>query len=235
MQICELKNYGVEMNLMFQKIPENHPETVKKAKAATVSIIRKRIGILSMLRMLYLAGREKKRIDKISFPAKAPLKPDTARMLKESFSGKAAMFCALARVTDKNRAMGIMQEIMDATAYQTAITELPEPKDFAACGDAFTAFKEYILEMFRVSKEAGIHDYRVLEDNDNCLEFDITYCAIYEYMKTIAPIEACKANCYGDDILFPRFCPKVGACFKRKGNMACGYGCCDTRYERVRE
>lgn len=164
MQIRELKNYGIEMNLMFQKIPENHPETVKKAKDATVSIIRKRIGIISMLRMLYLAGKERKRIDKIPFPVKAPLKPDTARMLKESFSGKTAMFCALAKVSDKDKAMDIMQEIMDVTAYPTAITELPEPKDFEACGDTFVAFKEYILEMFRVSKEAGIHDYRVLKN-----------------------------------------------------------------------
>jgi hypothetical protein len=144
------------------------------------------------------------------------------------------MFCALAKYTGNNAAMEIMKKIMGATAYQSAITELPEPVDFAACGDAFTAFKEYILEMFRVSKGAGIHDYRILECDDDCLEFDITYCAIYEYMKMIAPIEACMVNCYGDDILFLEFCPQVGACFKRKGNMACGYSCCNSRYERIR-
>jgi hypothetical protein len=37
MEIKELKNYGVEINLMFQKIPGNHPETVKEAKKADLS------------------------------------------------------------------------------------------------------------------------------------------------------------------------------------------------------
>jgi hypothetical protein len=59
------------------------------------------------------------------------------------------------------------------------------------------------------------------------------YCAIHEYMKIIAPIEACMVNCYGDDTLFPEFCRQIGIRFMRKGNMACGYGCCNTRFERV--
>jgi hypothetical protein len=234
MKVSELKNYGVEMNLMFQKIPDNHPEIVRKATCLSLSIIRKKIGLFTLARMFLRIRKEQKRIGKIPFPIKEPLTPKTARMLEKSFSGKAAMFCALAWYTGNDAAMEIMKEIMAATAYQAATTELPEPVDFAACGDAFAAFREYILEMFRVNKGAGIHDYRILECNDNCLEFDITYCAIHEYMKIIAPIEACMANCYGDDILFPEFCRQIGTRFMRKGNMACGYSCCNTRYERVR-
>jgi hypothetical protein len=158
----------------------------------------------------------------------------TAKMLAESFSVRAAMFCALARATDNAKALDAMTRVTDATAYQMAITELPTPEDFAACGDAFTAFKEYILEMFRISKKAGIHDYRIIKNDDDCLEFDISYCAIHEYMKEIAPIEACVANCYGDDILFPKLCPQLGARFVRQGNMASGHDCCNTRFERVR-
>src|SRR5689334_2546640 len=100
MQISELKNYGVEMNRMFQKIAQNHPETVKESKSAAMSIIRKRIGSLPMVYMFYLLKKEKKRIDKIPFPIRKPLSEETAKMLKNSFSGKAAMFCALARLTD---------------------------------------------------------------------------------------------------------------------------------------
>lgn len=232
MEIKELKNYGVEMNLMFQKIPVNHPETVKEAKKAAMTAIRKQVGLLNMPALLYLIAKEKKRICRIPFPASHQMEQKTAQMLERSFSGKAAMFCALARLTDNQKAMDIMKEIADITAYETAMTELPKPEDFASGGDAFGAFKEYILEMFRVSKKAGIHDYVIRENTKDCLEFDITYCGIYEYMKKIAPNEACMANCYGDDILFPRLCPQIGACFKREGNMACGHSCCNTRYER---
>lgn len=126
-----------------------------------------------------------------------------------------------------------MKEITAGAAYPSAMTELPKPEDFRACGDSFTAFKEYILEMFRVSKKAGIHEYVILENTEDCLEFDITYCAIYEYMRKIAPKEACVVNCYGDDILFPKLCSQVGTCFKRKGNMAGGFNVCNTRYERM--
>jgi hypothetical protein len=233
MEIKELKNYGVEMNLMFQKIPVNHPEEVKEAKGTATAIVRKRIGIPKMLAMLVILRKENKRISSISFPVKGQMSKETAEMLEKSFSGKAAMFCALAKVTDNRKAMEIMKEVTDATAYPSAMTELPQPKDFAACGDEFTAFKEYILEMFRVSKKAGIHDYVTHENTEDCLEFDITYCAIYEYMRKIAPKEACMANCYGDDILFPKLCPQIGTCFQREGNMAEGYSCCNTRYERM--
>jgi L-2-amino-thiazoline-4-carboxylic acid hydrolase len=233
MKIKELKNYGVEMNEMFQKIPKYHPEVVKKSKSTAINIIRKRIGTVPMLYTFYMIGKEKKKIDKIPFPLREPMSEETANMLQQSFAGKAAMFRALARVTDKKRAMEILKEITDATAYESAMTQLPMPEDFKACGDSFDAFREYILEMFRVSKQAGIHNFQIIENTDDCLEFDITYCAIFEYMRSIAPKEACEANCYGDQILFPHLCPKVGACFKRKGNMACGYSCCNTRYERM--
>lgn len=232
MQINELKNYGVEMNLMFQKIPNQHPDTVKTAKKTAMGIIQKRIGVFKMPVLFLLILQQKKRIDKISFPVSTQMEQQTVDMLKKSFSGKGAMYCALEKLTDKDAAMEVLKEIADKTAYETAMTELPSPKEFASCGDAFLAFKEYILEMFRASKKAGIHDYRVRADTEDCLEFDITYCAIYEYMKKIAPKEACMANCYGDDILFPKLCPKLGASFKREGNMACGYHCCNTRYER---
>lgn len=233
MQVKELKNYGVEMNLMFQKVLQNHPEVVKGAKNTAASIIRKRIGVLKMLCMFVYLKKESKRIGQIHFPMRGQLERETAEMLQKSFSGKAAFFCALAKVTDNSKAMEIMKEIADATAYPSAMTELPQPKEFAACGDGFSAFQEYILEMFRASKKAGIHDYVIHENTEDCLEFDITYCAIYEYMRKIAPKEACMANCYGDDILFPKLCPQVGACFKRKGNMADGFKCCNTRYERM--
>lgn len=233
MRVKELKNYGVEMNLMFQKIPQNHPEVVKEAKVKAASIICKRIGVPKMLFMFVYLKKENRRISKIPFPMKGKLKNETAEMLKKSFSGKAAMFCALSKVTDNSKAMEIMKEITDATAYTSAMTELPKPEEFAACKDGFTAFKEYIMEMFRVSEKAGIHEYVIHEDTEDCLEFDITYCAIYEYMRKIAPNEACIANCYGDDILFPQLCPQVGACFKREGNMAGGFKACNTRYERM--
>ncbi len=186
-----------------------------------------------MLSMLVYLKKENKRNSMIPFPMEGQLEKETAEMLQKSFSQKAAMFCALAKVTDNSKAMDIMKEITNATAYTSAMTELPKPKEFAACGDGFTAFKEYILEMFRVSKKAGIHDYVIHENTEDCLEFDITYCAIYEYMKKIAPKEACKANCYGDDILFPQLCSQIGTTFKRKGNMANGFKCCNTRYERI--
>jgi len=235
MKIENLKNYGVEMNLMFQKIPQYHPMVVKEAKGIAAAIIRRELGLPRMIVMLFYLKREKKRINEISFPANQFMSEETAEMLVDSFSAKAAMFCALAKITDNKRAMEIMKEITNATAYPSAMTELPEPEDFLACGDGFTAFKEYILEMFQVSRQAGIHEYVIHENTEDCLEFDITYCAIYEYMKKIAPKEACRANCYGDDILFPKLCPQLGACFKRKGNMAEGYSCCNTRFERMGE
>lgn len=43
--------------------------------------------------------------------------------------------------------MEIMKEITAATAYASAMTELPKPEEFVACKDGFMAFKEYILEM----------------------------------------------------------------------------------------
>lgn len=232
MTASELKNYGVEMNELFRKVNGNHPDTAKEAKKNSMAILRRHIGLLRMLRLPGRIKVEQRRVEAIPFTPPRGCNEEALRMLVYTFGAKAAMFCALSGLVGTEKAAAALKEIADTVTLPVASTELPLPEEFAACGDAFLAFKDYILEMFRVSKAAGIHDYNITVDNENVLQFDITYCLIYEYLCTVAPPEMCENNCYGDEVLFPGFCPKVGCRFSRKGNLATGYGCCHTRYER---
>ena len=110
---------------------------------------------------------------------------------------------------------------------------MPKPEEFDTFDDPFDAFRQYYMAIFVADREAGLHDFEVIEDSADAFQVNVTYCAYCEIPKRLGIIEACQPSCYSDDVFFPEFCRKLRMSFVRTETLARGNEACDFRFERV--
>lgn len=228
MELKDLRNYGKPL-----KIPQCVPKKVEKLiNKEALRIIRKRIGWVRLIRLLFLSMKENWRMSKHDMSAVREKGLRDADFLKWQIQ-MTANFSVLCRIVGRERALEIFKEIMDVVGAAAMSAFMPEPEDFKRAGDPFEAFKKYFMALLAVDKEAGIHDFEVVEDFDAAFQVNVTYCAYCQIPKQLGIVEACQPNCYADDVFFPGFCEKMGMRFLRKGTLARGDDVCDFRFERV--
>jgi hypothetical protein len=228
MEVKDLKNYGKPL-----KIPDGVPKKVqKRVNKESLRIIKKNIGLIRLIRLMFLMMRENWRMSKHDMSEVRERGLCDKDFLKGQIQ-MAAFFFALSKIVGKEKALEIFNEIMDTVGTTAMGAFLPEPEDFKKVGDPFEAFRKYFIAFMAVDKEVGIHDFEVIEDTEDAIQVNVTYCAYYEIPKQLGVVEACQPNCYADDVFFPEFCEKMGTRFIRKGTLARGDDVCDFRFERV--
>jgi hypothetical protein len=228
MEVSDLRNYGKPL-----KIPDCVPKRVQKQiNKESLKIIRKNIGLISFIRLMFLMMRENWRMSKHDMSVVRERGLCDKNFLKGQIQ-MAAFFTALSKIVGKEKALEIFNEIMDTVGTAAMGAFLPEPEDLKKLSDPFGAFRKYFMAFMAVDKEEGIHDFEVIEDTEDAIQINVTYCAYCEIPKQLGVVEACIPNCYADDVFFPNFCEKMGMRFIRKGTLARGDDVCDFRFERV--
>ena len=149
--------------------------------------------------------------------------------------GQTAMFSATVKLAGMDRALSIFREIMDRVAIPMNEALQPSISELEQVGDPFAAFRKYLLAFFEAENEAGLHEYRVVEDSDDAIAVDVTYCAFCEIPRRLGVMEACESGCYADEVFFPGYLEPLGVRFVRTKTLARKGDCCNFRYERARE
>ncbi len=228
MKVNQLRNYGKPL-----KIPEGVPADVeKRVRKEALKIIRKNIGWLNTIRLLFLTFSENRRMQAQGMSVVRERGLTDEKFLKGQIQ-MAAVFSATSRIVGKERALEISKEIMNAAGPAAMSSIMPEPEHFKQVGDPFEAFKQYYMAVAIADKEAGIHEFEVIEDGADAFQVNVTYCAYCEIPRQLGVVEACQPSCYADEVFFPDFCDTMGMRFIRKGTLARGDKVCDFRYERV--
>lgn len=228
MEIKDLRNYGKPL-----KIPEGVPRDVEKAvRKEALKIIRKHIGLINVIRLLFLTMTENRRMSAHDMSVVRQRGLTDEDFLKGQIQ-MAALFSAISRIVGKERALEISKEIMDTAGPAAMSHIMPEPEHFKKLGDPFEAFKKYYMAIVAADKAAGIHDFEVIEDREDAFQVNVTYCAYCEIPKQLGVVEACQPSCYADEVFFPEFCERMGMRFIRKGTLARHDAVCDFRYERL--
>jgi hypothetical protein len=225
--IKDLKGYGKPLN-----VPERLPKAVdKKIKREGMRTIRRRLGLAKMLRLIFLIRKERKRMSAqdLSFVRQKGL---TSKKLIQEQVMMAAVFSAMSKMLGAEKAMEINCEIMESAGPAILENMMPKPEEFEAWDDPFDAFREYYMALLVADREAGLHDFEVVEDSADAFQLNIIYCAYCEIPKRLGIIEACQPICYSDDVFFPEFGKKLGISFVRKETLARGNDVCDFRFER---
>ena len=203
-----------------------------KLKKVAIKTVMKQITFLQKIQVLIWFYKEKKRalkLDLSDIRAKGMTNETFIKQQLEYIS----LFSALTKVLNKESALKIMYSVMDATATEALLLSLPEIDDVKKFGDSIEFFRKYMSVFPEVSKKAGCHEITITEDSTNNIQLDINWCVWFELAKKMDVPEACLANCYADDLAYPDYFKALGIKYSRKGTLAQGKKCCDTRFEKI--
>jgi hypothetical protein len=230
MEVRDLKNYGKSMSEMLMDVPD---DVEKKLQSIGKRKVTKELGLLNLIRFLFLRRKEKARMSKVDLSAVRE-----KGMRDEAFIGSqiewAAMFSALSKLLGSERAIEILNGVMEATSPQAFVYMMPTVEDLKRFDDPFKAFREYERAGPEAARRTGCHDIEIVEDTDDAFQTDITYCVWHEIARTLGVEEACQPNCYSDDVFLPGYLEQLGIVFKRTSTLARGGARCDFRFERVK-
>jgi hypothetical protein len=229
MNVESLKNYGRSYSETLTPLPD---AVQKRIRSEAAKVIRKHVGLLGLLRFLLLSWREKRRMLRMDL---APIRRRgaTNEKLIDFLVGNTAMFSAMAKMVGMERSLSIHREVMDAVAIPMNEAILPSGSEFEQLEDLFGAFRDYILAFFEAEAKAGLHEFRIVENSENALAIDVTYCAFCEIPKLLGIAEAGEPGCYSDEVFFPGFLEPLGIRFLRTQTLARKDDHCDFRFERT--
>lgn len=229
MDYRDLKNYGIPLNQSMREA-ESLPDSRTRRKA--LAIVWKRLGIVNLLRFFLAIPRERVRIAGLDLSA-VRFKGLTDEHFIGYSAERTAFFAAMARVVGGERALAIHEEVTEIIAPIMMKNTFPSTDEIKRLGNPFHAFRKYMVSVLSANRDAGIHEFKVIEDSDEAIAFDITYCAFAEIPKQLGAPEAGIPNCYSDEVFFPSFLRPLGMRFVRNGTIARGNRVCDFRFERV--
>ena len=229
MKVQEMKNYGRSYAETMLNLPQPVQNLIKKASS---EVVRRHLGLFGSLRLLVLARRERKRFGGVDLTSVRERGLASEPFIKEMIRNT-AMFSAMQETTSTEKARAVFYEIMENVSCPMNEAILPSAEELGEEGNAFRAFRDYLVAFFEAEKEDGLHDYGVAEDSDRVIALNVTYCAFCEIPRLCGVVEACDPSCYSDEVFFPGHLEPLGIRFVRTKTLARGGDCCDFRFEKI--
>jgi len=231
MKVQEMKNYGRS----YAETMLNFPQPVQKLiKKVSSEVVRRHLGLFGSLHLLMLARRERKRFRGVDLMSVKERGLASEAFINEMIRNT-AMFSAMKEMAGTEKARAVFFEIMDNVSCPMNEAILPSGEELGEEGNAFQAFRDYLMAFFQAEKEDGLHDYEVVEDSDRVIAINVTYCAFCEIPRLCGIVESCDPSCYSDEVFFPGHLEPLGIRFVRTKTLARGGDCCDFRFEKIQE
>lgn len=229
MDVTELNNYGKSWIEAMNTLP---PGVMRRIRRTSLGIVARRVGLAGLPRFVGLFRREQRRMARVdlSFLREHGL---TDRAFVRSQVEFAALASALRQVQGETAARETLCRIVAATAWDLFDALFPGGEDFQKLGDPWAAYRAYMVANAEADGRDGAHVFEVVENSEQALQLDCTWCAWYEIHKALGVPEACTANCYGDDVVMPEGLRPFGIVFRRQSSLARGGTRCDFRFERL--
>ena len=172
MQASDLRNYGAAFSDAEASWPAEVKQRMRKQGNA---VLMRNLGPLQKLRFAIAFLRAKRRgrkLDLTDLRAKG--------MTNESFLDQQleylAAYAALAEVLGTERAVEVMQEVMDETATEPLLLCLPKPGNVRRVGDdALTVMREYLAVTPESAERAGCNTIHIEEDAHDAFQFNVTW------------------------------------------------------------
>ncbi len=228
MQVKDLKNYGVPLTEMMECMPN---KTRREAASTAIRIIKKNMGLINFIKYILKFPNERRSLSRkdISILQKKGLY--NKNFIKQQIDIIAA-FSVMGKILGIDKTLEIFNEIMDRSVPKIYLQWMPDPEDYKKFDHPFNTFKEWYLTMCDALAEAGGGDYVLIENNNDILHLNVTYCPWYEIPKLLGVEKACLFSCHADEVALPDYCEKIGIKFKRTKALGHGDDCCDYKFER---
>ena len=203
-----------------------------KLKKVAIKTVMKQITFLQKIQVLIWFYKEKKRAAKLDLSGIRAKGMRNEVFIKQQLE-YVSLFSALTKVLNQERALKIMYSVMDVTAVEALLLSLPEIDEVKKFGDSLEFFRKYMVSGMIAANKAGCHEITTTEDSTANIRFNINWCVWFELAKKMDVPEACLANCYADDLVYPHYFKALGIKYSREGTLAQGKKCCDIRFEKI--
>ena len=228
MEITDLKNYGKSWIDALNSLPGEVDRAVRRK---STGIFFRRLGWLNWIPFGISFMKEKKRMSRVDLTAVREKGLSDEGFIKSQIEF-AAVFSALSMRMGREKALRTLNEAVEETVCDIFLAAFPAAEDFQKIDDPWSGYKKFLIATMEADREAGCHIAEIVEDTDDAIEMHIRYCAWFEIAKAMGMKDACLANCYGDDVYFPRYSEPNGIKYKRTKTIAGGDPYCDFRFER---
>lgn len=229
MRVDQLRGYGAAFSEAEAAWPADVKQRMRKRGNA---VIMANLGPLQKIRfaLAFLRARRRaRRLDLSDLHAKGM----TDEVFLDQQLEYIAAFAALEGLLGVGRAVEIMQAVMDETAREPLLLCLPKPDNVRRVGDdPLAVFRDYLRVVPESAARAGCNTIVVAEDDARAFQFNVTWCVWLELATRMGVSDACRPNCYADDLVFPDYFAALGIAYRRTQTLACGGTCCDFRFER---
>ncbi|MHA1308560.1 MAG: L-2-amino-thiazoline-4-carboxylic acid hydrolase [Candidatus Heimdallarchaeota archaeon] len=229
MKAENLKNYGINMHDLSKTIPR---KTWRMVQKITLSTIRKELGLLASLKLLFLIRKKIKEYSKINLNRIRTFCKNE-EFIEEKIKD-AATYAAIQELTSPSKAKEIYVTILDQVFPIIGEIIYPNPEVVSTIKDPFELIKEYVLAMLEADKEEGLHYFELIESTSNVLRFNVIHCAWYEIKKELGIPEATFQDCYADEASLPSMLEKIGMQFIRTKTIVEGSPYCDFCIKKIK-
>ena len=228
MKVENLKYYGKPISFAML---EHGSKIWTISSFSILKIMIKHLGFISTARILISWNKERNRLSKIDMTPVIERGLSSQKFIKQRIA-QTAIFIAMERMIGLNKTITLHHELMDEVGGSIQQLFNPSQASMEELDSYFVGFSKFILAEFKADKEAGLHDYEILENSDNTLKINVSYCAFCEIPKLCGMKEACEPGCYSDEVFFPNYLKPLGIKFERSTTLARGGKYCDFKFTK---
>ena len=201
METNDLKNYGKSLLEMIGSVPQ---EIQKEISDASFSIMNKHLNSDDLKHFATFLESEKKRMLKMNLSSVREKGLYSEEFIHQQIEW-AASFSATSDIIGREKALNIHREITEKTYPKLFFYVFPTSEELNTFDDPFIAFKEWFLAMMEANKNAGLFDYKVVEDTGDTFQMDCIWCAWHATYKQLEAEESCILVCHADDAFYPAY------------------------------
>lgn len=224
MEVRDLKGYGKSWTDGLTDMPRDVERGIRRT---ALKIIMGHLGPWNLLKFPLLFLSEQRKMSKIDLSQVREKGLTNEKFIKSQVEFN-ALYSAVSMLIGRERTMELFRQVMEATAFEVFNCLWAAKEDFASFDDPWAAYRQYARAIARADNETGGHVFEMVEDTEEAIEMNVSYCAWYEIASALGVKEACLASCYSDDVGWPA----MGIGFQRTKTIAAGADCCDFRFLR---
>lgn len=226
----DLNNYGKSLAVIIQDIPD---DILKRNREESLRIIRKKLGLFKFFKFLLIFPCQKRELSKKDL-SELRARGLNNEVLINFMLEQTALFLSLETLTSEQEAINIIQEMSETALPLMEGRFYPSVEDLEQLADPFGGFRQFFLKGFEANRRDGIHDFEIMENNENVIHVNCTYCAFAEIPRLLTgSTKPAIPLCYYDDLIFPKWSEKLGIVYKRNNTIARGGQACDFRYRKL--
>lgn len=230
MKAKELKYYGKPFTVTMV---DNDAKTWLISTPAMSKIMLKELGLFTTIRILNDWKKKEKELSKIDFSSLNIKSKNASKFIKQRIS-QTAIFMAMEKQIGLNKTISLHHQFMDKVGMKIQELYNPPQQEVMELEHPFEDYMKFLIAEFEAEKKVGLHDFEIVEHNEETVRINVTYCAFCKIPEMCGMKEACEPGCYSDEVFFPNYLRPLGIQFERTTTLARNGNYCDFKFIKLK-